>query len=156
MKSAILKGRDRRKNLCFSFSGLHFILTVYADPGEADADENSVLSPAEALSVGVAMSLDSAAAGLGAGFSDFPLVPTLLAVFLAGAAAVRLGCALGTILSRRVKLELSWVSGVMLIVLAVGIIAVVLSPPRPHETDHLMCEQRRSRQEKKPPPLSGT
>lgn len=120
MKSAILKGRDRRKNLCFSFSGLHFILTVYADPGEADADENSVLSPAEALSVGVAMSLDSAAAGLGAGFSDFPLVPTLLAVFLAGAAAVRLGCALGTILSRRVKLELSWVSGVMLIVLAVG------------------------------------
>lgn len=120
VKSAILKGRDRRKNLCFSFSGLHFILTVYADPGEADADENSVLSPAEALSVGVAMSLDSAAAGLGAGFSDFPLVPTLLAVFLAGAAAVRLGCALGTILSRRVNLELSWVSGVMLIVLAVG------------------------------------
>ena len=32
VKSAILKGRDRRKNLCFSFSGLHFILTVYADP----------------------------------------------------------------------------------------------------------------------------
>ena len=64
--------------------------------------------------------LDSAAAGLGAGFSDFPLVPTLLAVFLAGAAAVRLGCALGTLLSRRVNLELSWVSGVMLIMLAVG------------------------------------
>lgn len=118
LKSLIKKSKIGSRNLCFSISSLNFILTVYADPATANGEDISVLSPAEALSLGIALSLDSAAAGFGAGMmvTNLPIL-LLLSLFL-NTAAVLLGSVLGRALIKKVNLDLSWLSGLLLLVLA--------------------------------------
>lgn len=52
------------KNLRFSLLNLQFILTVYADPAQVNQEDQEILSPREAFPLGLALSLDSAAAGI--------------------------------------------------------------------------------------------
>lgn len=118
LKSLIRRIGSNRKKLCFSISDVTFILTVYADPSLANREDITVLSPLEALSLGIALSLDSAAAGFGAGMMILNLPMTVLLSLTLNTAAVLLGSRLGRSLVRRSKLELSWVSGILLILLA--------------------------------------
>ena len=91
---------------------------MYADPEKANAEDVSVLSPAEAFSLGIALSLDSAAAGFGAGMLDFSLIPALFLSLLAGAAAVAGGSLLGNLAAEKLNFDLSWIGGLLLILLA--------------------------------------
>ncbi|MFR0035242.1 MAG: manganese efflux pump, partial [Clostridium sp.] len=101
-------------------SNLNFILTVYADPSAANGEDIAVLSPVEALSLGLALSLDSAAAGFGAGMMVTHLPLTILLSLLLNTAAVLLGSFLGRTLAKRSSLDLSWLSGLLLMGLALG------------------------------------
>ena len=76
-----------RKDIHFSFSRLRFILSIYGNPSEADADRNRVLSMKEAVFFGLAMSIDSLAAGTFAAFLHIPVGFTLAVCFLSGLAA---------------------------------------------------------------------
>ena len=118
LKSLIRRFPLPEKRLKFSVSQFHFILTVYADPAAANEEDISVLSPSEALFLGLSLSLDSAAAGFGAGMTAFslPLI-TLLALGL-NTASVLLGSCLGKRLASRSSLDLSWLCGLLLIALA--------------------------------------
>ena len=78
IKSFIRKSDFFERKVCFSISNLNFILTVYADPSAANGEDIAVLSPVEALSLGLALSLDSAAAGFGAGMMVTHLPLTIL------------------------------------------------------------------------------
>ena len=78
---------------------MNFILTVYADPSAANGEDIAVLSPVEALSLGLALSLDSAAAGFGAGMMVTHLPLTILLSLLLNTAAVLLGSFLGRTLA---------------------------------------------------------
>ena len=118
VKALIRRLRLCSRHLSLSFSGLHFIMTVYADPEKANAEDVSVLSPAEAFSLGIALSLDSAAAGFGAGMLDFSLIPALFLSLLAGAAAVAGGSLLGNLAAEKLNFDLSWIGGLLLILLA--------------------------------------
>ncbi len=84
----------------------------------ANKDHDSCLSASEAVSLGIALSIDSAAAGLGAGALPVWFVPALAAVFVTGTAAILGGSFLGQTLSRRTHMELGWLGGVLLIILA--------------------------------------
>ena len=57
IKAYIRKHKSLKKNIRFSLSSLRFILTVYADPQEADQDASQSLSALEAASLAVALSL---------------------------------------------------------------------------------------------------
>ncbi len=118
LKSLIRRFPLPEKRLKFSVSQFHFILTVYADPAAANEEDISVLSPSEALFLGLSLSLDSAAAGFGAGMTAFslPLI-TLLSLGL-NTASVLLGSCLGKRLASRSSLDLSWLCGLLLIALA--------------------------------------
>jgi len=118
LKSLIRRFPVPERKLKFSVSRLHFILTVYADPAAANTDDITVLSPSEALFLGLSLSLDSAAAGFGAGMtvSHLPLI-ILLSLGL-NTAAVLGGSRLGRGLASRTSLDLSWLCGLLLIVLA--------------------------------------
>lgn len=108
------------RRLSLSIFRLHFILTVYADPEKANGEDISILSPKEACLLGMALSLDSAAAGLGAGGFLFSLPLTFLLSLLAGAVSVAAGSFLGNLASGKLPINLSWLSGVLLILLAIS------------------------------------
>ena len=98
---------------------LTFILTIYADPQAADMDGSRTLSTREAAALAVALSLDAIAAGLGIGMGGAMVVPAAGLKFLMTVAAVLIGCKLGGKLAERVDRDLSWLSGGLLILLAV-------------------------------------
>lgn len=118
IKSLIRKSGIGRRKVCFSISNLNFILTVYADPATANGEDITILSPVEALSLGIALSLDSAAAGFGAGMMSMHLPMMLLLSLLLNMAAILGGEFLGRVLVKKVNMDLSWLSGVLLLVLA--------------------------------------
>lgn len=117
-KSFIRKHSDLKKELRFSMFNLRFILHLYADPEEADVDHSMDLSPKESVFLAVALSLDSLTAGLGASIGNINWVVVLIAALAANLAAVVIGFALGNKLARKMQLDLSWVGGAILIILA--------------------------------------
>lgn len=66
IKTLIRKHKRMHRQVSFSLFSLKFILDVYADPEKADRDGSRELSPAEAASLAVALSLDGLAVGFGA------------------------------------------------------------------------------------------
>lgn len=108
------------KDIHFSFSRLRFILSIYGNPAEADEDRNRVLSMKEAAFFGLAMSIDSLAAGTFAAFLQIPVFFTLSVSFLFGMAAQACGQHIGKKLAARSRRDFSWVSGLLFLVLAFG------------------------------------
>ncbi|MCL1824051.1 MAG: sporulation membrane protein YtaF [Oscillospiraceae bacterium] len=119
LKSLIKKYNRLDKQIKFKLLSLNFILNVYANPEDADEDRSKTLSPAEAASLAVALSLDGLAAGAGAalGGANIPLVITLS--FIIGIIAVIFGCFLGNKAARKAKMNFSWLGGAALIGVAV-------------------------------------
>lgn len=98
---------------------LKFILQVYIEPEAADADGSRTLSIGEATALAIALSLDAMAAGLGIGLSGAEVLPVTVIKFFMTIAAVFLGCKLGGRLATKTNKDLSWLSGGLLILLAV-------------------------------------
>lgn len=120
MKSIIRRVGNLSKNIHFSFFHLRFILNVYADPEAADVDQSGILSPLEACSLAIALSLDGMAAGFGAGLGEVHGIAVFLASFVTNTLAAVLGEAVGIRMSSSLRFNMSWLSGVVLIALAVS------------------------------------
>lgn len=118
IKKKIQENRFSSRQLQLTFKNLSFILTVYAEPQEANATDVEVLSPAEALSLGLALSLDSAAAGIGAASLEFPLFLTAVISFGIGILTIFSGCRLGRFLAAKTDFNFSVIGGILLILLA--------------------------------------
>ncbi len=118
IKAYIRRHKKLKKDIRFSLCSLRFILTVYADPEEADKDASRSLSPLEAASLALALSIDGLAAGIGAGVTEVGWTGALILSFLVGAAAVLTGHAVGWKLAERCPADLSWLGGVLLLSLA--------------------------------------
>lgn len=92
----------------------------------ADRNRDRLVSPAEALTLGAALSADSLAAGIGAGALAMPLIPAVTASFAAGSAALFLGCRLGHRMAGMSKSQslggraAGRVSGLLLLILAIS------------------------------------
>lgn len=91
------------------------VVKIYLDDTSADIDDSKVLSAAEACSLALAGSLDSAAIGLSCG--DLAPLKASALTFLCGAAALFLGNISGKRISS-LGLDLSWVGGLLLIFFA--------------------------------------
>ncbi len=85
---------------------------------KADKDRDKFLSPGEALSLGFALSIDSAAAGIGAALPPFSIPAAIIASFLMGILAILTGSFLGKKFSCHTQKNICWVSGALLILLA--------------------------------------
>lgn len=107
------------REIQFSLLRLKFILQVYADPESADVDASRTLSLGEASFLAIALSLDGIAAGLGAGLMGLPIFLTISLTFLFTLGAIATGFVLGKRLSSKVPIDLSWLSGGLLILLAI-------------------------------------
>lgn len=97
---------------------IHIIFTVYLSPEDANRDDLQILSPKEALVLSLALSLDSVLVGLA--FNTGLIHPA--ALFLAAAFFNLLlfsaGYGVGYLLRSALHTDLSWLSGLCLILLA--------------------------------------
>lgn len=117
IKWYIRKCNNIEKNINFHFSSLKFLLTIYADPHKADVDKGGILSSKEAISLGIALSIDSAAAGIGAGVMATPLLLSVVLTWITNILAIVLGSCLGYKIAQKISLDFSWISGILLIIL---------------------------------------
>ena len=117
-KSVIRKFSDISREIKFSLLNFRFILLLYADPEQADADGSKVLSTAEAASLAVALSLDGLAVGLGAAIGNANWLMVLACTLVTGIIALLAGARLGSKAAKKIRSDLSWLSGALLIVLA--------------------------------------
>lgn len=119
IKNAIRKHNGLDKKISFSALSLGFILHIYANPEEADKDRSKKLSPAEAVSLAIALSFDGLAVGLGAGISNVNAFMAIGFSLVTTMAFIMLGSFVGNRIARKISFDLSWLSGAILIVLAV-------------------------------------
>lgn len=114
-----LSGENLTKELRFSLLNFSFILKLYADPVEADINVDKVISPKEAGALAVSLSLDGLAVGFGAALGSVNVPVVLVTAFLANMLAIFAGCRLGRFFARKLPFNISWLSGITLIALAV-------------------------------------
>lgn len=116
---SIIDKHTINKEIKFSLFNLNFILNVYANPKEADSDQSKTLSPKEAVSLALALSIDSLIAGVGAALGDVNIVIMIVSSFLLSMASVKAGEFIGYRISEKSPFQLSWLSGILLIFLAI-------------------------------------
>ena len=117
-KSVIRKHKNLNKQIKFSFFNIKFILNLYADPEDADIDASKILSPGEAVALAVSLSLDGLAVGIGAAMGNVNGLAVVIFSLVTNALAVIFGSGLGNKIAEKISFNLSWLSGVILIILA--------------------------------------
>lgn len=112
--------KSKQKKLTFEYSGISFVLDVYLDETKADVDHSKSLSLKEALYLAIALSIDSLVSGFALGIGITHPLPVLLVSFCIGVIAVLLGSYLGRKMITLSKIDLSWISGALFLVLAMS------------------------------------
>lgn len=118
-KSIIRKHGSMSRNLKFSMFNFRFVLSLYADPEAADVDHSKTISPAEAASLAMALSLDGMAVGFGAALGNVNGWAVFFCSLITNALAVNLGTCLGNKAAKKLSFNISWLSGAILILMAV-------------------------------------
>ena len=121
---SIIKRIIRTKNgidtdINFSLFNLGFVLRIYADPEFADADYSKELTPKESIPLAVALGLDGLSVGIGIGLALINPLLILSLTFISGILVIIFGAWLGNKVAKKITTDLSWVAGVILIVIAV-------------------------------------
>lgn len=106
------------KDLAFTISGFSIIINIYGNPLAADWDNSKSLSWKETVMFSLAMSIDSLLAGTLSGFLMMPPLLTTMAAFVVGIVAMYIGLFLGHKLALLKNWDLSWISGILFLVLA--------------------------------------
>ncbi len=116
---AYLKKHKGKKNVSFSIFDISFVVEIFFDQTKADKDNSKTLSASEAIVLAIPLSVDSIASGFSAGLSVTSIWGVVAMSFFVGVLAIVFGSIIGTKISRKTDLNLSWISGVALIILAI-------------------------------------
>ena len=116
IKNYLKKMQVLNKNISLNIEGYHLLVDVFIDETKADIDKSKDLDMKEALLIGGLGSMDSLCAGLSFPFTNVSIIFVL--TFIICISLVFLGFKLGGKLNDIVKTNLSWFSGVLLIILA--------------------------------------
>jgi len=118
-KSIIRRYTQINKEIKLSVFNFKLVLHLYADPEAADADTSKCISAKEAVVLATSLSLDGFALGIGAaiiGVNGWALVALTL---FSGFAALLLGGWLGQTAAEKLRFNISWLAGAILICLAI-------------------------------------
>lgn len=97
---------------------ISFIINIYIDETKADFDDSKKLDSKEALYLGTALSLDSLTIGFSNSFGNINYLYTIVFSMIVGITGVRSGLLLGEKIVKKSNINLSWLAGTILIVLA--------------------------------------
>lgn len=95
-----------------------FILLIYVDETMADIDNSKILSLKESIYLAIALSLDSLAVGIGASLAMKNYILTIILSLIINLLTIIIGVFIGRSITRKINLNLSWISGAILIILA--------------------------------------
>jgi len=118
-KAYISKYSKSNSPLTFKIFDFKFVLQVYANEIKADFDNSKCLNVKESFYLALALSLDSLAVGFGSSLYSINYTQVLILCFIIGILSVSIGVFLGRKFAQKLHLELSWLSGVLLILLAI-------------------------------------
>lgn len=118
-KSYISKYSKSDSPLTFKLFDFRFVLQVYADEIKADFDKSKCLNVKESFYLGLALSLDSLAVGIGSSLCNVNYAEVLILCFIIGFLCVSIGVFIGKKFIQKLHFELSWLSGALLILLAI-------------------------------------
>lgn len=110
--------KHKEGKLMFSLKEISFVVDVYIDETKADADHSKVLSAKEAVYLAIALSIDSLATGIAFGMAVQDPREVLLISFLMGVMILAIGQWIGKRISKVLDFDLSWITGVILLILA--------------------------------------
>lgn len=119
VKSYIGRRDHSSKRMKLKLFNFKVIIEIYMDETKADFDSSKTLSPKEALYLATALSLDSIAVGFGSSIWNINYLQVILLSLVFNALALWIGLLLGRKLAIKSKIDLSWLAGIILIVLAV-------------------------------------
>ena len=97
---------------------IHIIFTVYLSPEDANQEDLQILSPKEALRLSLALSLDSVLVGMAFTTGPIPLAVLFLLAALFNLLLFSVGYGFGHLISSALHVDLSWLSGLFLLLLA--------------------------------------
>lgn len=117
-KTVIRRCGGVKKEIKGSLFSFRFILNLYADPEEADADRSQSISPMEAAALALSLSFDGIAVGFGAALVEVNALAVFLWSLVTNAALLIAGCYIGEKTAQKTPFNLSWISGGVLIALA--------------------------------------
>ncbi|WP_297633385.1 sporulation membrane protein YtaF [uncultured Clostridium sp.] len=118
IKNFLKKFYARNKPLTFKAFDMKFALNVYLDEKSADFDKSKCISLKESFYLSLALSLDSLAVGIGISFLNINYYVLIFLAFILGIVSFKLGFIIGKKLSKKKELNLSWLSGIILIFIA--------------------------------------
>lgn len=118
-KTLIKKHSNLDKPVTFKLFDFEFVLQVYADETIADFDKSKILTIKEAFYLALALSLDSLAVGFGSSLVSNGYMQIILLCFIIGFLAVTIGIFIGKKVAEKTSLNFSWLSGAILMVLAI-------------------------------------
>jgi putative sporulation protein YtaF len=118
-KAYISKCCKSDKPLTFKIFDFQFVLQVYANEIKADFDNSKCLNVKESFYLALALSLDSLAVGFGSSLCSINYLEVLILCFIIGILCVSIGVFIGRKFAQTLPFELSWLSGLLLILLAI-------------------------------------
>jgi putative sporulation protein YtaF len=119
VKTYLDKKSNSDKKIKFKLFNLRFIIDIYVDETKADIDHSKNLSSKEALYLAVALSLDSLAVGFGSSLGKINYAQVLLLSLITDMVAVLAGLFVGGKFVEKSKVNISWLSGIILMTLAI-------------------------------------
>lgn len=114
----IVRKLSQKGYICIRMSRLGIAVRLYLDERTADSDYSKVLSISESFALALALSADSVAVGINAGFLGANPVRTAFFTFIVNIVVVYLGALTGKKFFSS-EYDLSWLGGFMLILSAV-------------------------------------
>lgn len=118
IKNYIQRKGKYQSEVDFTLFNLKFILKVYSSPLIADQDLSKNLSLKESISLGFALSLDGTLVGLGAALTTASYLYILVFTFSIGFMLTILGHFLGDRIGKKTTFDPSFISGILLLILA--------------------------------------
>lgn len=118
VKSYLKKKSLLKEKVKLKLFNIWFIIDIYVDETKADLDKSKSLSSKEAIYLATALSLDSIAIGFGSGLGSINYLNIILLSLIFHMIALLGGLYIGEKFVSRSKVNLSWLTGVILIVLA--------------------------------------
>lgn len=117
IKAYIAKPSNQNKEVQLKMSDL--IINIYVDETSADFDNSKDLNPKEAIYLAIALSLDSLAVGFGSSLGNINYIQVILFSLFWGMMAIWLGLFIGKKFAENLNINISWLSGVLLMILAI-------------------------------------
>ena len=115
----VVNRSENGKRICFKYGGVGLVVEICIDGLKADMDNSKVITYNEAITLGIALSLDSLVSGVGAGFLGVNMWFVAFSALIFCMIALMSGYFTGKLLSSKTTKDRSWISGVILIVIAV-------------------------------------